>query len=94
MTELASDIAVTYGSTKKVTLTHSRPQILSRFKLWMHEKAAARLEELGVDLVLGSRVDLSSVSEDRKSLQLLDGQELKADLIVSVTDNQRYGMCS
>lgn len=60
----------------------------------MHEKAAARLEELGVDLVLGSRVDLSSVSEDRKSLQLLDGQELKADLIVSVTDNQRYGMCS
>lgn len=80
---MATDIAVTYGSSKKVTLTHSRPQLLPRFDPWMHEKTAARLQELGVELALGSRVDLSTVSEDKKRFKLLDGRELQGDLIVS-----------
>lgn len=82
-TELASDIAVTYGSSKQVTLTHSRAQLLPRFDPWMHEKAAARLSELGVELVLGSRVDLGSSSSDKRSFKLMDGRELKGDLTVS-----------
>jgi pyruvate/2-oxoglutarate dehydrogenase complex dihydrolipoamide dehydrogenase (E3) component len=49
----------------------------------MHEKAAARLSELGVELVLGSRVDLGSLSSDRRSFRLLDGRQLEGDLTVS-----------
>lgn len=78
--QLATDIAVTYGSSKRVTLTHSRQQLLPRFDPWMHDKAAARLSELGVELVLGSRVDLSSLSSDKKSFKLVDGRQLKGDL--------------
>ncbi|SPO27554.1 related to AIF1 - mitochondrial cell death effector [Ustilago trichophora] len=78
--QLATDIAVMYGTSKKVTLTHSRAQLLPRFDPWMHEKAAARLSELGVELVLGSRVDVGSVSSDRKSFKLMDGRQLEADL--------------
>ncbi|KAJ9480406.1 Pyr_redox_2 domain-containing protein [Pseudozyma hubeiensis] len=78
--QLATDIAVTYGSSKKLTLTHSRPQLLPRFDPWMHEKAAARLTELGVELVLGSRVDLNSVSDGKNSFRLMDGRELQGDL--------------
>lgn len=75
---------MTYGSSKKVTLTHSRPQLLPRFDPWMHEKAAARLTELGVELVLGSRVDLNTVSSDKNSFKLMDGRHLQGDLTVSI----------
>lgn len=80
---------MTYGTSKKVTLTHSREQLLPRFDRWMHEKAAARLSELGVELILGSRVDVGwvssdRVSSDRKSFKLMDGRQLEADLTVSV----------
>ncbi|GAK67636.1 iron uptake cluster protein [Moesziomyces antarcticus] len=78
--QLATDIAVTYGRSKRVTLTHSRAQLLPRFDPWMHERAAARLSELGVELVLGSRVDLGSLSSDRRSFRLLDGRQLEGDL--------------
>ncbi|SJX61512.1 related to AIF1-mitochondrial cell death effector [Sporisorium reilianum f. sp. reilianum] len=78
--QLATDIAVTYGRSKKVTLTHSRAQLLPRFDAWMHAKAAARLRELGVELQLGSRVDLGSVSSDKKRFRLVDGRQLEGDL--------------
>ncbi|KAI3491315.1 hypothetical protein L1887_44350 [Cichorium endivia] len=81
--QLATDIAVTYGRSKRVTLTHSRAQLLPRFDPWMHERAAARLSELGVELVLGSRVDLGSLSSDKRSFRLLDGRQLEGDLTVS-----------
>ncbi|GAC94348.1 hypothetical protein PHSY_001919 [Pseudozyma hubeiensis SY62] len=91
--QLATDIAVTYGSSKKVTLTHSRSQLLPRFDPWMHEKAAARLIELGVELVLGSRVDLKSVSGDKSSFRLMDGRQLQGDLTLfclGQTPNTRF----
>ncbi|KAN0063626.1 cytochrome b [Thecaphora frezii] len=80
--QLASDIASTYGTSKKVTLTHSRTRLLPRFDAWMHDKAAARLQGLGVELVLGSRVDLATVSADQKSFRLVDGRRLSGDLVL------------
>lgn len=77
---MAGDISERYPD-KKVTLTHSR-NLLPRFDPWMHERASQHLDTLGVKLVLGSHVDLDSISEDETSLRLQNGQELKADLIV------------
>lgn len=81
---------MTYGRSKRVTLTHSRAQLLPRFDPWMHERAAARLSELGVELVLGSRVDLGSLSSDRRSFRLLDGRQLEGDLTVSQSVRVRF----
>lgn len=78
--QMAGDIAERYPA-KTVTLTHSR-NLLPRFDPWMHEQASRQLEALGVRLVLGSRVDLTSLSADKRSIRLMNGQELTADLIV------------
>lgn len=56
--EFATDIKSVYPD-KKVTLIHSRKQLLPNFDEKVHEVALKRLQELGVDVVLGERLALT-----------------------------------
>ncbi|PWN27600.1 FAD/NAD(P)-binding domain-containing protein [Jaminaea rosea] len=56
--EYATDIKSVYPE-KDVTLIHSRQRLLPNFDERIHEVAKARLEELGVKLVLGERLALT-----------------------------------
>lgn len=56
--EFASDIKSVYPD-KKVTLIHSRRQLLPNFDEKVHAVALKRLQELGVDVVLGERLALT-----------------------------------
>ncbi|KIY44453.1 hypothetical protein FISHEDRAFT_51579 [Fistulina hepatica ATCC 64428] len=65
--QYASDIADIFPGQKRVTLIHSRPQLLPLFtsddgENWMHNHASRSLRDLGVDLILGARVDLTGVN--------------------------------
>ncbi|PWN51981.1 FAD/NAD(P)-binding domain-containing protein [Violaceomyces palustris] len=70
--EFATDIASVYPE-KKVTLIHSRKQLLPNFDERIHTVAYARLMELGVNVVLGERLALTegcprgSVVKDSKA---------------------------
>lgn len=60
--ELATDIkslANREGQEKKVTLIHSRQQLLPNFDHKIHEVALKRLQELGVHVVLGHRLAMA-----------------------------------
>ncbi|PWN21569.1 FAD/NAD(P)-binding domain-containing protein [Microstroma glucosiphilum] len=56
--EFATDIKSVYPD-KDVTLIHSRQRLLPNFDERIHEIAKARMEELGVKLVLGERLALT-----------------------------------
>lgn len=56
--EFATDIKSVYPD-KKVTLIHSRKQLLPNFDYKVHEVALKRLQELGVKVVLGERLALT-----------------------------------
>ncbi|CAO1613769.1 unnamed protein product [Parajaminaea phylloscopi] len=56
--EFATDIKSVYPD-KDVTLIHSRQRLLPNFDERVHDYAKARLEELGVNLVLGERLALT-----------------------------------
>lgn len=56
--EFSADIKSVYPD-KKVTLIHSRKQLLPNFHERVHEVALKRLQELGVDVVLGERLALT-----------------------------------
>ncbi|PWN44624.1 FAD/NAD(P)-binding domain-containing protein [Ceraceosorus guamensis] len=94
--QFASDIACLYGTPtqprsstpKRVTLLSSSKQLLPRFNSWMHEEACRRLEEMGVEVLLGARADLESltVKEDgTRVIKTLDGREAAADLVLFCT---------
>lgn len=55
--QYATDIADLHPS-KRVTLIHSRQRLLPTFSEKIHEAALQRLDELGVDVILGDRVIL------------------------------------
>ncbi|PWN89861.1 FAD/NAD(P)-binding domain-containing protein [Acaromyces ingoldii] len=56
--EFATDIKSLY-TDKDVTLIHSRQQLLPNFDVKVHEIALARLQNLGVKVVLGERLALT-----------------------------------
>ena len=60
--EMATDIkslANREGLQKKVTLIHSRQQLLPNFDPQIHEVALKRLKELGVNVILGHRLAMT-----------------------------------
>ena len=60
--QMASDIASLYNGTpnaKKITLIHSRKQLLPNFDPKLHDVALKKLKELGVEVVLGQRLALT-----------------------------------
>lgn len=82
---------------KQVTLVHSRETFLPLFSPELGVKAAERMEELGVELVRGHRVqDLPSKAEEEawmaqgdsrplKTITLADGTQVEYDLLLRCT---------
>lgn len=91
--QFASDIKELYPE-KQVTLLHSRSRLLPRFDPLMHSEVARGLEDLGVDLLLSTRLDLASLSEPctqsaqskpTRSVRTTTGRTLSADLVLLCT---------
>ncbi|KAH8829600.1 hypothetical protein DL96DRAFT_1598790 [Flagelloscypha sp. PMI_526] len=75
--QYASDIKDLYP-TKEVTLVHSRAQLLPRFNEYLHYASIEKLEELGVKVVLSSRVN-------GRELFLSTGEKVGAELVLICT---------
>ena len=66
----------------KITIVHAAPLPISDlFPEHFRKRVIASLKEFGIDIVLGEKVDLSTI--DRKGpVQLPSGKVLDADLVV------------
>jgi NADH dehydrogenase FAD-containing subunit len=103
-TEFASDIAWVYGTAtsearwkghtsppkaKKVILLSSSRQILPRFNPWLHEEGVRSLNALGVEVITGTRADMSTLgdvgSREKKTIKTLDGRKIEADVVLLCT---------
>jgi NADH dehydrogenase FAD-containing subunit len=86
--EMAADIK-SFFPEKKVTLIHSREQILPRFGKRLHEHASQALKDLGVELRLGERPTISMHDENdvdasgQSRICFKDSHEDQFDLVVS-----------
>lgn len=83
--QIATDCKELYPE-KTVTLVHSRQQTMVRFHEKLDEIVKSRAEELGLQLVLGSRaiVPMKGFPEDgsRFEVKLENGRNIQADLVV------------
>ncbi|GAA6033811.1 hypothetical protein JCM8097_000353 [Rhodosporidiobolus ruineniae] len=74
---------------KEITLVHSRDRFLPLYKQEMHDEISRRMEELGVKVVLGERLNLPPMEEDEpgkmKKITLRDGTEVEYDLLLRCT---------
>ncbi|GAA5922678.1 hypothetical protein JCM1841_001101 [Sporobolomyces salmonicolor] len=74
---------------KRVTLVHSRDRFLPLYKQEVHDEVMRRLEELGVDVVLGERLQLPSGEDDEpgvmKKVKTSSGKEIEYDLLLRCT---------
>ncbi|KAJ7071559.1 hypothetical protein C8F01DRAFT_1111045 [Mycena amicta] len=87
--QFATDIAAIHPE-KRVTLLHSRARLLPRFDTAMHTEILQELESSGVDVVLGERLDLSTVPPDEEVSSsnvvcTTTGREIRADLVLLCT---------
>ncbi|KAF8196976.1 hypothetical protein BJ912DRAFT_954358, partial [Pholiota molesta] len=90
--QFATDIKSIYPE-KAVTLLHSRLRLLPRFDEKMHDEIRDACENLGVNLILGERLDLSSVESGKakinaagqKVVRTVTGREIAADLLLLCT---------
>lgn len=88
--QYTTDIAEAFPD-KPVTLLHSRKQLLPRFDVKMHDQVVERMSELSVNLLLGERLDLSSVSasalntNEEHVLRTTSGREIRAGLVLLCT---------
>jgi NADH dehydrogenase FAD-containing subunit len=80
--ELASDVKSKYPE-KNVTLVHSRDKLLHTFGPKLHEYALEKMEELGIKVHLGQRVELEEGVESPSKVTLKDGSTVHCDLLVS-----------
>ncbi|KAI7155211.1 FAD/NAD(P)-binding domain-containing protein [Hortaea werneckii] len=83
--QLATDAKELYPE-KSITLVHSRDKVMNRFHPKLHQLIEERCKELGIDLVLGSRVKLPSqgypTSGEDFEVELLDGRRIPSDFAV------------
>ncbi|KAF9222172.1 FAD/NAD(P)-binding domain-containing protein [Gyrodon lividus] len=90
--QFASDIAGIYPH-KCVTLLHSRTRLLPRFDEALGDEVLQGLQELGVRVILGERLDMSSlknggsgrVNAETKLIKTMKGRELEVDLLLLCT---------
>ena len=84
--QMALDIKELFPE-KEVTIIHSRQHVMNRFHTGLHDMIAARAEELGVKLVLGSRVKLPKQGYPTDgslfNIELTDGRTVESDFAVS-----------
>ncbi|KIK18902.1 hypothetical protein PISMIDRAFT_108710 [Pisolithus microcarpus 441] len=95
--EFASDIAAVHPHKKRVTLLHSRLQLLPRFEPALGDEALTALQDLGVQVVLGERLDLASLhphqcdgadengTEKAFHVRTLSGREIDAEIVLLCT---------
>lgn len=82
--QMATDIKELYP-TKSVTLVHSRQVVMNNFHPQLHEIVKARCAELGIELVVGSRVKLPPNGYPTSGdfyVELQDGTKIPSDLAV------------
>ncbi|KAF6747531.1 hypothetical protein DFP72DRAFT_919548 [Ephemerocybe angulata] len=90
--QFATDIKAVHPE-KKVTLLHSRKQLLPRFDQAMHDEIRKTMELQDIELILGERLDLSTTDENQKVVNAQGqrvvrtekGRELAADLLLLCT---------
>ncbi|KAL4993020.1 hypothetical protein BDV10DRAFT_200069 [Aspergillus recurvatus] len=84
--QIATDIA-SYFPEKKVTLVHSRAQLLPNFGPRLHEHVYDTMKQLNIDVVLGERPQLNGNGADAGpgTLSFRDGRTAKYDLVISCT---------
>ncbi|KAG2002423.1 Fer8 [Coprinopsis cinerea AmutBmut pab1-1] len=90
--QFATDIKAVYPD-KKVTLLHSRQQLLPKFDEALHHEVRKTLESQEVELILGERLDLDSVdhvlgagkvvnAKGQRVVRTVTGREISADLLL------------
>ncbi|KAH9945201.1 iron uptake cluster protein [Epithele typhae] len=87
--QFASDIAEIYPATN-VTLLHSRHRLLPRFDEAMHSEIVSSLSALNVCTILGDRLDLASLADNKHSngervVRTQSGREVQAELVLLCT---------
>lgn len=86
--ELATDIKTLYKD-KKVTLIHSRKQLLPNFDQRIHERALAQLKALGVNVILGHRLALAEGCPMGSSVQHFDQKKATEDRVTAPSDKPK-----
>jgi apoptosis-inducing factor 2 len=84
--ELATDAKDQYPE-KSVTLVHSRPAVMHRFGPGLQNAAMDALQALGVDVILGERVD--GESADGNFIMLGSGRRIECDCFVWPLESRR-----
>ncbi|KAI6040174.1 hypothetical protein EDC04DRAFT_3111575 [Pisolithus marmoratus] len=94
--QFASDIAAIYPH-KTVTLLHSRMQLLPRFEPTLGDEVLTALQDLGVQVILGKRLDMDSLrphqcdgSDENRTgtafhVRTLSGTEIDAEVVLLCT---------
>ncbi|KAF9257141.1 FAD/NAD(P)-binding domain-containing protein [Marasmius fiardii PR-910] len=90
--QFATDIAHIYPS-KAVTLLHSRHRLMPLYEEELHLEVLKGLESLGVNVILGERLDMTSVKDEpvkfnelgQRVVRTVKGRELAADYIMLCT---------
>ncbi|KAL2142041.1 hypothetical protein VTI28DRAFT_1611 [Corynascus sepedonium] len=80
--ELAAD-AKSHCPDKSVTLVHSRHAVMHRFGPELQRTATDGLQRLGVEVIVGERVDPKSA--DGKFITLASGRKIECDCFVNCT---------
>ncbi|PPQ85979.1 hypothetical protein CVT25_001678 [Psilocybe cyanescens] len=90
--QFATDIKSVYPE-KEVTLLHSRSRLLPRFDEGMHDEISSSCEAMGINLILGERLDLGSIEKGeaktneagQKIVRTVTGRKIAADLLLLCT---------
>ncbi|GAA5881251.1 hypothetical protein JCM16303_004864 [Sporobolomyces ruberrimus] len=79
--------AVRPANKKRITLVHSRDRFLPLYKQEVHDEVMRRLEELGVEVVLGERLELPETDKlgEMKKVTTSTGKEIEYDLLLRCT---------
>ncbi|KAI1129991.1 FAD/NAD(P)-binding domain-containing protein [Nemania abortiva] len=87
--QMATDLKEIYPE-KEITLVHSRTQLMPLYHKKLDEIIKERCQELGVKLVLGSRVNIpadefQNASGEPITVSLQNGTTLQADVVIPAT---------
>ncbi|KAI8948379.1 FAD/NAD(P)-binding domain-containing protein [Xylaria longipes] len=89
--QMAADLKEIYPE-KEITLVHSRNQLMPLYHEKLDEIIKERFQELGIKLVLGSRVNIpadefqqENVSGEPITVSLQNGSTLQADVVIPAT---------
>ncbi|KAG8817303.1 hypothetical protein FRC17_011291 [Serendipita sp. 399] len=91
--QIATDTAEVYPD-KKITLIHSRDQLMPIYDKRVHEEALQSLRRLNVDVILNERIDMETVrnpkrdEKGRRVIRTISGRTFSADAILLCTGSR------